>query len=133
MDVLYLDFAKAFDSVDHAIILEKLCGYGVTWSVLGWFADYLNGGTQRVVVDGVALTWSPIISGVPQGSILGPLLFVIFINDFPDVVQNGPEPALYADDTKLHNTITSTDDCKCLQQSFTNLNCWCVQNNICHL
>jgi hypothetical protein len=58
MDVLYLDFAKAFDSVDHAIILEKLCGYGVTWSVLGWFADYLNGGTQRVVVDGVALSAS---------------------------------------------------------------------------
>ena len=129
-DVLYLDFAKAFDSVDHAIVLEKLRGYGVTGSVLGWFADYLNGRTQRVVVDGVASTWSPVTSGVPQGSILGPLLFVIFINDLPDVVQNGTETALYADDTKLHNTITSTDDCKCLQQSLTNLNCWSVQNNI---
>ena len=62
--------------------------------------------------------------------ILGPLLFVIFINDLPDVVQNGTETALYADDTKLYNTITSTDDCKCLQQSLTNLNCWSVQNNI---
>ncbi|CAB4029413.1 Hypothetical predicted protein, partial [Paramuricea clavata] len=86
--------------------------------------------TQRVVVDGVASTWSPVTSGVPQGSILGPLLFVIFINDLPDVVQNGTETALYADDTKLHNTISSTDDCKCLQQSLTNLNCWSVQNNI---
>ena len=53
-DVLYVDFAKAFDSVDHAIVLEKLRGYDVTGSVLGWFADYLNGRTQRVVVDGVA-------------------------------------------------------------------------------
>ncbi|CAB3998405.1 Hypothetical predicted protein, partial [Paramuricea clavata] len=129
-DVLYVDFAKAFDSVDHAIVLEKLRGYGVAGSVLGWFADYLNGRTQRVVVDGVASTWSPVTSGVPQGSILGPLLFVIFINDLPDVVQNGTATALYADDTKLHNTITSTDDCKCLQQSLTNLNCWSVQNNI---
>ena len=58
-DVLYLDFAKAFDSVDHAIILDKLSGYGVTRPVLCWFADYLNGRTQRVVVDGIASTWSP--------------------------------------------------------------------------
>ena len=78
----------------------------------------------------MASTWSPVTSGVPQGSTLGPLLFVIFINDLPDVVQNGTETALYAANTKLHNTITSTDDCKCLQQSLTNLNCWCVQNNI---
>ena len=125
-DVLHLDFVKAFDSVDHRIVLEKLRGYGVTGSVMGWYADYLNGRTQRVVVDGVASTWSPVTSGVPQGSTHGPLLFVIFINDFPDVVQNGR----YADDTKLHNTITSTDDCKCLQQSLTNLNCSSVQNNI---
>jgi hypothetical protein len=114
--------------VDHAIVLEKLRGYGVTGSVLGWFADYLN--DRTVVVDGVASTWSLVTSGVPQGSILVPLLFVIFINDLPDVVKNGTETALYADDSKLHNTITSTDDCKCLQQLLTNLNCWSVQNNI---
>ena len=129
-DVLYLDFAKAFDSVDHTIVLEKLRGYGVTGPVLGCFKDYLSGRTQRVVVEGVASRWSPVTSGVPQGSILGPLLFIIFINDLPDVVQHGTETAMYADDTKLQHKITSTDDCKCLQQSLTNLNSWSTQNNI---
>ena len=128
--VLYIDFAKAFDSVDHTIVLEKLRGYGVTGPVLGWFKDYLSGRTQRVVVGGVASTWSPVTTGVPQGSILGPLLFVIFINDLPDVVKHGTEKAMYADDTKLHHKITFTRDCKCLQQSLTNLNSWSIQNNI---
>ena len=129
-DVLYLDFAKAFDSVDHAILLQKLRSYGVTGPPLCWFEDYLTGRTQRVVVDGVASTWSPVTSGVPQGSILGPLLFVIFINDLPDFTVKGTETALYADDTKLHDTITSTNDCERLQQSLTNLDHWSVQNNI---
>ena len=114
-DVLYLDFAKAFDSVDRAILLQKLRSYGRT---------------QRVVVDGVASTWSPVTSGVPQGGILGPLLFVIFINDLPDFTVKGTETALYANDTKLHDTITSTNDCERFQQSLTNLDHWSVQNNI---
>ena len=120
-DVLYLDFAKAFDSVDHALLLQKLRSYGVKGPPLCWFEDYVTGKTQRVVVDGVGSTWSPVTSGVPQGSILGPLLFVIFINDLPDFIVKGTETALYADDTKLHDTITSTNDCERLQQSLMNL------------
>ena len=115
-DVLYLDFAKAFDSVDHAILLQKLPSYGVTVPPLCWFEDYLTGRNQKVVMDGVASTWSPVTSGVPQGGILGPLLFVIFINDLPDFTVKGTETALYADHTKLHDTITSTNDCERLRR-----------------
>ena len=129
-DILYLDFSKAFDSVDHSILLTKLCGYGLTGSVLCWFGDYLHGRTQRVVVDGATCSWSPVTPGVPQGSILGPLLFIIFINDLPEFIENDTEPSLYADDTKLHQTITSINDCLSLQQSFSNLDNWSKQNHL---
>ncbi|CAB4006426.1 Hypothetical predicted protein, partial [Paramuricea clavata] len=129
-DVLYLDFAKAFDSVDRNILLDKLRSYGVTGSVLDWFADYLNGRTQRVVVDGVASAWSSVTSGVPQGSILGPVLFIIFINDLPDIIHNGTEIALFADDTKIHRHIISTRDCESLQHSLVKLHLWSMKNNL---
>ena len=100
-DIIYLDFAKAFDSVDHSILLQKLKCYGVTGSILNWFTDYLKNRRQRVVVDGAASQWTPVTSGVPQGSILGPMLSIIFINDVPEVINNEAVPALFADDTKL--------------------------------
>ncbi|CAB4020456.1 Hypothetical predicted protein [Paramuricea clavata] len=98
-DIIYLDFAKAFDSVDHQILLRKLKSYGVPGRLLDWFRDYLSGRTQRVVVEGVPSSWVPVISGVPQGSILGPILFAVFINDLPEVISNGSSEAMYADDT----------------------------------
>jgi hypothetical protein len=113
-DIVYLDFAKAFDSVDHSILLQKLKCYGVTGNLLGWFAVYLNNRRQRVVVDGVASRWAPVTSGAPQWSILaflGPALFVIFINDIPEVTD-GTSPALFADDTKVYKDVRSVTDVK---------------------
>ena len=98
-------FAKAFDTVDHATLIEKLKWYGVTGHLLGWFSDYLLDRSQRVVIDGKASLRLPVTSGVPQGSLVGPLLFVIFINDRPDAIHEHTSTTLYADDTKLHRTI----------------------------
>ena len=129
-DILYLDFAKAFDSVDHNILLAKLKSYGVTGNLLNWFADYLHGHLQRVVVDGVASQWTSVTSRVPQGSILGPIPFAIFINDFPDVVLDKSRTAVYADDSKVYESISSMQCCKTLQQSLDSLNTWSYINNM---
>ena len=97
-DVVFLDFAKAFDRVNHQVLLQKLCNFGISGSLLKWCGDYLSNRYQRVVIDGSCSSWTEIPSGVPQGSILGPLFFVIFINDISEAVSPGNAIALYADD-----------------------------------
>ena len=101
-DVVYFDFAKAFDSVNHDCILEKLkYQFNIDGLMLKFIKEYLKDRKQRVVVDNEISCTLDVKSGVPQGSILGPLLFVIFINDIQTVVSPGTKIALYADDTKI--------------------------------
>ncbi len=100
VDVIYLDFSKAFDTVSHQKLLEKLYSYGITGPILRWIEAFLTNRQQRVGVDGVYSNWSPVSSGVPQGSVLGPLLFLLYINDITDL-NLSCYIKLFADDVKL--------------------------------
>lgn len=102
----FLDFSKAFDRVSHLILLRKLCSFGISGSLLQWLESYLNH-RQIVVLDGVSSSWSEVSSGVPHGSLLGPLFFVIFISDLPEAVLPGNTIALYADECKSSRIIDS--------------------------
>ena len=87
-DIIYLDFSKAFDSVSHILLLHKLKMYGFNSRLLDWFTSYLSDRKQRVVVEGVGSSWLNVSSGVRQGSILGPMLFLLLNNDMPKVVSS---------------------------------------------
>ena len=119
---VYLDFRKAFDSVPHRRLLKKLAGYGIKGILLEWLKNFLNGRKQRVVINGKASEWTNVLSGIPQGSILGPVLFIIFINDLPGVV--GSVCKLFADDCKLYKNIESEADLKELQDDILRLCHW---------
>ena len=97
-----IDLSKAFDTINHNLLLKKLYAYGIHGSELSWFTDYLAERKMRVVVDGVSSEWARVPMGVPQGSILGPLLFLIFMNDLPEVVEECTIN-LYADDTTIYS------------------------------
>ncbi|RUS84500.1 hypothetical protein EGW08_007739 [Elysia chlorotica] len=114
-----IDFAKAFDTVPHKRLLLKLKGYGIEGKLLAWIRDFLTGRKQRVVVNGEESAWMEVLSGIPQGSVLGPFLFVVFVNDLPNCVHS--TTFLFADDTKLTTRVpggvqTLQDDLDSLQQ-----------------
>jgi len=123
-DVIYFDLSKAFDSVPHAPLLLKLKSFGINGKLHAWFSSYLSNREQRVTLDGNTSEWLPVTSGVPQGSILGPLLFLIYINDLPDYLAPDTLCAIFADDTKIFRPIESEDDTRQLQQDINNINEW---------
>ena len=122
LDVIYLDFSKAFDLVPKKRLVSKLKAHGFGGPLLLWIERWLTNRQQRVVLNGKASTWTAALSGVPQGSILGPILFTIFINDLEDGLdQTVYILSKFADDTKLGREIKSVADCMRLQNGLLQL------------
>ena len=122
VDVTYLDFQKAFDKVPHQRLLIKLKSHGMGESVVNWVRDWLSGRKQRVVVEGEESSWRPVISGVPQGPVLGPILFLIYINDLKNEI--GSTILKFADDTKMFRRVESQEDRHQLQVDLNKLVKW---------
>ena len=127
---LFLDLSKAFDLVDHDILLKKLKLYKVDQSVYSWFSSYLENRLQQTHVSGVSSDLKQVVSGVPQGSILGPLLFLIFINDLPLAIKHSTTD-IFADDTTLsvHNS-SLNQIAESLTCDLVNVNSWCDLNRM---
>ena len=123
IDVAYCDFMKAFDKVPHNRLLHKLKMYKIGDVYISWLEAFLKGRKQRVTVNGTSSTWRPVTSGIPQGSVMGPIMFVLYINDLPDCLKNDSELYLYADDTKIFRKIKCEEDCQKLQEDIE-----CMQN-----
>ena len=121
-DIILMDFSKAFDKVPHQRLLVKLEYYGVRSNILKWIEHFLTQRHQRVVVDGQHSDFVKVQSGVPQGTVLGPLLFLCFINDLPDVTSSPVR--LFADDAVVYRKISSEADNNILQQDLNNLAAW---------
>ena len=130
-DIIYFDFSKAFDSVSHHIILHKLkTKFKINGRLLKFLQDYLRHRKQRVVLDNIVSEVLDVHSGVPQGSILGLLLFILFINDIYSQLYPDTRINLYADDTKLWRPINTEQDCKALQIDVDMLQQWCINNKM---
>jgi ribonuclease P/MRP protein subunit RPP40 len=117
VDSIYLDFSRAFDKVAHARLMKKIRNYGFHSKICDWIESWLSGRQQRVVINGKCSDWIDVISSVVQGSVLGPLLFVIFIDDLDEWVFPLSIPFKFADDTKLTRSLKSHDDANRLQEA----------------
>lgn len=129
VDSVYIDLSKAFDRISHEHLLAKLSILGVAGTMLRWFRSYVSDRYQVVRYSGLKSTAFPVLSGVPQGSLLGPLLFNIYINDMVFVIRHS-KILLFADDAKIYKEITSEFDCISLQADLNSVLLWCSSNKM---
>ena len=122
VDLILLDFAKAFDKVSHAKLIHKLTAWGVNSILVRWIRAFLTNRRQRVVIGDNYSCWEEVLSGVPQGSVLGPLLFIIFINDLPKLLSHLSK--LFADDCKIIGILREPNDSVVLQNDIDKLQEW---------
>ena len=133
MDIcaVFFDYRKAFDSVPHRPLLEKLSHLSLSTHLTCWIADYLSCRTQRVVVDGASSRASPVLSGVPQGSVLGPLLFLIYINDITTIPASpGTLNSLYADDFLIYKAVSTISDLESFKEDVAAVERWSLENHL---
>ena len=132
VDMAILDFAKAFDKVSHQRLSRKMAYYGIQGTTLYWVMDFLHGRKQQVVIDGETSSPAEVTSGVPQGTVLGPTLFLIYINDIAENIKSNIR--LFADDCVVYRQIDSTQDHVILQEDLNNLfdwsNTWQMKFNV---
>ena len=128
VDTIYLDFAKAFDKVDHGIVLKKLSLLGIQGKLLIWIKSFLSERTQMVLVNGVLSDPAPVLSGVPQGSVLGPLLFIILMGDIDKNIVHSFLSS-FADDTRLLRKVSGVQDASSLQTDLEGVYQWAEENN----
>ena len=124
IDVIYTDFEKAFDRVPHNRLISELHSYNINADHINWIKAYLENRVQRVRINSCFSNWAQVISGILQGSILGPLLFIIYVNELPDICDSGSKLFLYADDAKIYKHIFNRQEKDNLQCDLTKLNSW---------
>ena len=122
INIIYTDFAKAFDRVPHQRLLQKIKNMGIIGMTQGWISAFLTGRTQRVRVEREFSSWAQVKSGIPQGSVLEPALFVMFINDMADAINSICQ--MFADDAKIFKNVRSNDDNRKLQGNLDSLTEW---------
>ena len=139
IDVVYIDFSKAFDSIVFSKLVCKLKNCGISGNLLAWLSSFIHGRSQCVVLENCFSSVSDVISGVPQGSVLGPVMFLIIVNDVTSICSGNTTVKLFADDLKLYSVYNIGDNSSDLQQSIDNLVNWSklwqleINLNKCHV
>jgi hypothetical protein len=126
-NAIYFDLSSTFDLVIHTLLLQKLSAFGLSGGYVNWFCSYLTNRQSQFRVSGILSSPFIVLSGVPQGSVLGPLLFNLFMNDLCDII-NYSRYLLFADDIKIFRVIKSPNDCNRLQSDIDSVQGWCTAN-----